>query len=64
MLDFYHQLWSAFFEGKINFMQRDYPQFLPVTRAEVTLLPKPGDAAGSALAGALSPARPPPERIA
>ena len=54
-------------EAMVDFMQREYPQFLPLTRAELTLSPKPGSAAENDMVQAFSPARPlpsPPARSA
>ena len=54
-------------EALVDFMQREYPQFLPLTRAELTLSPKPGSAAETDVVQAFSPARPlpsPPARSA
>ena len=51
-------------EALIDFMQREYPQFLPVSRAELTLSPNAGSTSDSPLAQAFSPARPPPGRSA
>ena len=54
-------------EALVDFMQREYPQFLPLTRAELTLSPRPGSAAENDMAQAFSPARPlpsPPARSA
>ena len=54
-------------EALVDFMQREYPQFLPLARAELTLSPKPGSAAETDVVQAFSPARPlpsPPARSA
>ena len=54
-------------EALVDFMQREYPQFLPLARSELTLSPKPGSAAETDVVQAFSPARPlpsPPARSA
>ena len=43
-------------EALVDFMQREYPQFLPVARAELTLATSPGSLTESAVVQAFSPA--------